>query len=175
TMAGVIIIILAITVMQLVLRFMKIATVELVGDYSPVLRNGFVATLIASLITLLIIETGWWQYLWVLFGGANQLLASLALMIGSLYLLSQGKKATFVLIPMWFMFITTIAALVYTSYNLFSKVVEGKAHGVALVGNSLMGLVALFLVVLAFMLLSDGLKALRRYREVPIKPEVAVK
>jgi carbon starvation protein len=165
TMAIVIIVILAITVMQLVLRFMKIATVELVGDYSPVFRNGFIATLIAALITLLIIETGWWQYLWVLFGGANQLLASLALMIGSLYLLSQGKKATITLIPMWFMFVTTIAALVYTSYNLLSKVVSGQAKGAALVGNTLMGLVALFLVVLAFLLLADGLKALRRYRE----------
>jgi carbon starvation protein len=171
----VIIIILAITVMQLVLRFMKIATVELVGDYSPILRNGFIATLIASLITLLIIETGWWQYLWVLFGGANQLLASLALMIGSLYLISQGKKATITLIPMWFMFITTIAALVYTSYNLFNKVAEGKATGAALVGNCLMGVVALFLVVLAFLLLADGLKALRRFRQSPVQPEPAVK
>jgi carbon starvation protein len=165
TMAIVIIVILAITVMQLVLRFMKVATVELMGDYSPIFRNGFFATLIAALITLLIIETGWWQYLWVLFGGANQLLASLALMVGSLYLLSQGKKATFTLIPMWFMFVTTIAALVYTSYNLLSKVVAGQAKGAALVGNTLMGLVALFLVVLAFLLLADGLKALRRYRE----------
>jgi carbon starvation protein len=172
TMGVVIIIILAITVMQLVLRFMKIATVELVGDYHPILHNGFIATLIAALITLLIIETGWWQYLWVLFGGANQLLASLALMIGSLYLLSQGKKATITLIPMWFMFITTIAALIYTSYNLFSKVAEGKATGAALVGNCLMGVVALFLVVLAFLLLADGLKALRRYREAPpMQPE----
>jgi carbon starvation protein len=172
TMAIVIIIILAITVMQLVLRFMKIATVELMGDFHPIFRNGFIATLIAALITLLIIETGWWQYLWVLFGGANQLLASLALMIGSLYLLSQGKKATFTLIPMWFMFVTTIAALVYTSYNLLSKVVAGQAKGAALVGNTLMGLVALFLVVLAFLLLADGLKALRRYREAPpMQPE----
>jgi carbon starvation protein len=176
TMAVVIIIILAITVMQLVLRFMKIATVELVGDYSPILRNGFIATLIAALITLLIIETGWWQYLWVLFGGANQLLASLALMIGSLYLMSQGKRAIYTLIPMWFMFITTIAALVYTSYNLFSKVAEGKATGAALVGNCLMGVVAIFLVIMAIFLLADGLKAMQRYRQAPpVQPEPAVK
>jgi carbon starvation protein len=165
TMAIVIIIVLAITVMQLVLRFMKIATVELVGDYSPIFRNGPIATLIAALLTLLIIQTGWWQYLWILFGGANQLLASLALMIGALYLMSQGKKATFVLIPMWFMFVTTIAALLYTSYNLLSKVVAGQAQGAAVVGNTLMGLVALFLVVAALVLLADGIKALRRYRQ----------
>ncbi len=165
TLATVIIIVLAITVMQLVLRFMKVATIELVGDSAPVLRNGPIATLIAALLTLLIVETGWWQYLWVLFGGANQLLASLALLVGSLWLLSQGKKATFTLIPMFFMFITTIAALLYTSYNLLGKVASGQAKGQALVGNGLMGIVSLILVILAIMLLVDGLKALRRYRE----------
>jgi len=175
TMATVIIIVLAITVMQLVLRFMKVATIELVGDKAPILRNGPIATLIAALLTLLIVETGWWQYLWVLFGGANQLLASLALLVGSLWLLSQGKKATFILIPMFFMFITTIASLVYTSYNLLSKVAGGQATGHALAGNALMGVVALILVVLAFLLLADGLKALRRYRQTPGQPEVAVK
>ena len=165
TMATVIIIILAITVMQLVLRFMKVAAVELVGDQIPIMRNGPVATFVAAVLVLLLIMTGWWQYLWILFGGANQLLASLALLVASLWLLSQGKKATFALIPMWFMFITTIAALLYTSFNLFRKVAEGKVHGEALVGNGLMGIVALFLVVAAIMLLVDGVKALKRYRE----------
>jgi carbon starvation protein len=161
TMATVIIIVLAITVMQLVLRFMKVATIELVGDYNPILRNGPIATLVAALLTLLIIHTGWWQYLWVLFGGANQLLASLALLVSSLWLRSLGKRAIFALIPMFFMFITTIAALLYTSYNLLSKVVSGQATGEQLIGNGLMGLVALSLVVMAFLLLADGIKALR--------------
>lgn len=165
TMATVIIIILAITVMQLVLRFMKVAAVELVGDQIPVMRSGPVATFVAAVLVLLLIMTGWWQYLWILFGGANQLLASLALLVASLWLLSQGKKATFALIPMWFMFITTIAALLYTSYNLLSKVAAGQVKGEALIGNGLMGIVALFLVVAAIILLIDGLKALRRYRE----------
>ena len=161
TMATVIIIVLALTVMQLVLRFMKVATIELVGDNLPVLRNGPLATFIAALLTLLIIQTGWWQYLWVLFGGANQLLASLALLVASLWLRSQGKKYLFALIPMYFMFVTTIAALLYTSYNLLGKVFSGQARGEQLVGNGLMGLVALFLVVMAFLLLADGIKALR--------------
>ncbi|RJR34722.1 MAG: hypothetical protein C4567_15380 [Deltaproteobacteria bacterium] len=165
TMATVIIIILAITVMQLVLRFMKIATVELVGDQLPIMRNGPVATFVAAALVLLLIQTGWWQYLWILFGGANQLLASLALMVASAWLLSQGKKAAFTIIPMWFMFITTIAALLYTSYNLLSKVAAGQVKGEALIGNGLMGIVALFLVVAACFLLADGVKALKRYRE----------
>ena len=100
------------------------------------------------------------------------MLASLALLVASVWLLSQGKKATFVLIPMFFMFITTIAALVYTSYNLLGKVFEGKAQGQALVGNGLMGLVALSLVVMAIFLLIDGIKAIQRYRRTT--PEIKV-
>ncbi len=173
TMATVIIIVLAITVMQLVLRFMKVATIELVGERHPLLRNGPIATLIAALLTLLVIQTGWWQYLWVLFGGANQLLASLALLVASLWLLSQGKKATFTLIPMFFMFITTIAALLFTSYNLLGKVFSGQARGEVLVGNGLMGLVALFLVVMAVFLLVDGLKAIKRHRQVRVEVAAA--
>lgn len=171
TMATVIIIILAITVMQLVLRFMKVATIELVGDSLPVLRNGPLATLIAALLTLVIIQTGWWQFLWVLFGGANQLLASLALLVACLWLRSQGKKYFFALIPMYFMFVTTIAALLYTSYNLLSKVFSGQARGEQLVGNGLMGLVALSLVVMAFLLLADGIKALRAQGPQGPQPE----
>ncbi|OGP71791.1 MAG: hypothetical protein A2Y80_04675 [Deltaproteobacteria bacterium RBG_13_58_19] len=172
TMATVIIVVLALTVMQLVLRFMKVATIELVGDQVPVMRSAPVSTFVAAALTLLLVQTGWWQYLWILFGGANQLLASLALLVASVWLLSQGKKATFTLIPMWFMFITTIAALLYTSFNLLSKVFTGQVKAAtgqsqleALVGNGLMGFVALFLVVAAFILLADGIKALRRYRE----------
>jgi carbon starvation protein len=169
TMGTVIIIVLALTVMQLVLRFMKVATIELVGDYSPVFRSGPIATLIAALLTLLIVQTGWWQYLWVLFGGANQLLASLALLVASVWLISQGKKAIFTLIPMWFMFVTTIGALLFTSYNLLGKVFRGQAQGEALIGNGLMGLVALFLVVAAIFLLADGIQALRRYRQAGVE------
>jgi carbon starvation protein len=177
TMATVIIIVLALTVMQLVLRFMKVATIELVGDHHPILRNSTVATFVAAVLVLLLVQTGWWQYLWILFGGANQLLASLALLVASVWLLSQGKKATFTLIPMWFMFITTIAALLYTSYNLLSKTFSGQVKAAtgqsqleALVGNGLMGLVALFLVIAACFLLADGIKAINRYRH---KPEAA--
>jgi carbon starvation protein len=168
-MATVIIVVLALTVMQLVLRFMKVATVEALGDKVPVMRSGPLATFVAAALTLLLIQTGWWQYLWILFGGANQLLASLALLVASLWLMSQGKKAIFTLIPMWFMFVTTIAALLYTSYNLLTKVAAGQVKGEALIGNGLMGIVALFLVVAACFLLADGLKALRRFRETALE------
>jgi len=52
------------------------------------------------------------KQLWNLFGAANQLLASLALITVSIWLLKKGKKYLFTMIPGLFMLVTTIAALV---------------------------------------------------------------
>jgi carbon starvation protein len=163
---SVMMVVLAITIMQLVIRFMKVATAELLGDISPVFKNAHIATFIASLLGMVLVLTGWWQYLWVLFGGANQLMASLALMLVTAWLMSEGKSAAWAFYPMIFMFITTIAALLYTSYSLLFKVATGAVKGEALIGNTLMGLVGFFLVIAALMLAWEGLKALNRYRSI---------
>ncbi len=112
---------LAITIMQLVIRFMRVATSELLSDVSPIFKNAHVGTIIASILGIIVVLTGWWQYLWVLFGGANQLMASLALMLVSAWLVSEGKPLAWAFYPMIFMFVTTIAALLYTSYNLLVR------------------------------------------------------
>ena len=169
---SVMMIVLAVTIMQLVIRFMRVATTELLGDVSPIFKNAHVGTFIASVLAAILILTGWWQYLWILFGGANQLMASLALMLATAWLMSEGKKYAWTFYPMIFMFITTIAALVYTSYNLLSKVVTGAVTGEALIGNTLMGVVAVFLVIAAIILGIEGVKAFGRYRKLrkEVKP-----
>jgi len=163
---GVMLIILAVTILQLVIRFMRVATSELLGDISPIFKNAHIGTIIASLLTLVLILTGWWQYLWILFGGANQLMASLALMLMTAWLLSQGKPYGWTFYPMIFMFITTIAALVVTCYRLFTAVFTGAVKGEKLIGNTLMGLVAIFLVIAAIILAVEGLKAFGRYKAI---------
>jgi len=164
TFAAVLIVVLAITVMQLVLRFMRIATSELVGDLLPPLRNVHLATIVAAGLGLLLVQTGWWQYLWVLFGGANQLMASLALLLVTIWLLSQHRSIVYTAVPMVFMFITTIGALAFTAYQLLMKVLQGKVTGGAVAGNTLMALVAVFLIVAALILAYDGLRAFVRLR-----------
>jgi carbon starvation protein len=163
---SVMMIVLAITIMQLVIRFMRVATSELLSDISPIFRNAHIGTFIASFLTIVIILTGWWQYLWVLFGGANQLMASLALMLVTAWLMSEGKPTAWVFYPMIFMFITTIAALIYTSYSLLQKVLSGAVKGEALIGNTLMGLVGIFLVLAALVLATEGIKAFKRYKTI---------
>ncbi|OPY71591.1 MAG: Carbon starvation protein A [Syntrophorhabdus sp. PtaU1.Bin058] len=169
---SVMMIVLAITIMQLVIRFMRVATSELLSDISPVFRNPHVGTFIACILGMVLVLTGWWQYLWVLFGGANQLMASLALLLVTAWLMSEGRPSAWAFWPMIFMFITTIAALLYTSYSLLQKVITGAVKGEALIGNTLMGLVGFFLVIAALILGSEGMKALKRYRTA-IKTQAA--
>jgi len=161
---SVMLIVLAVTILQLVIRFMRVATSELLSDVSPVFRNPHVGTIIASVLVLTLILTGWWQYLWILFGGANQLMASMALMLVTAYLMSEGKPYAWTFYPMIFMFVTTVAALLLTSYRLLKAVFSGAVKGEALVGNTLMGLVAIFLVIAAIILAVEGVKAFNRYR-----------
>ncbi len=161
---SVMMIVLAITIMQLVVRFMRVATSELLSDIHPVFRNAHVGTFIASVLGIILVLTGWWQYLWVLFGGANQLMASLALMLITAWLMSEGKSYAWTLYPMVFMFITTVAALLFTSYGLLQKVFAGGVKGEAFVGNLLMGIVGFFLVICALVLGYEGIMAFKRLR-----------
>jgi len=171
---SVMMIVLAVTILQLVVRFMRVATSELLGDVSPIFKNAHVGTIIASLLSILLVLTGWFQYLWILFGGANQLMASLALMLVVAYLMSEGKPAAYAFYPMIFMFITTVAALLYTSYGLLYRVFTGVVKGTErIVGNTLMGLVGFFLVIAAIILAVEGVKAFNRYRAIKAQPAPA--
>jgi len=67
---------------------------------------------------------------------------------------------------MIFMFVTTVAALLFTSWNLLGKVFAGGVQGEAFIGNLLMGVVGFFLVICALILGYEGLKAFKRFREV---------
>ena len=166
TYGSVMLIILAVTILQLVIRFMRVATSELLGDISPIFKNAHIGTIIAEILVLILILTGWWQYLWILFGGANQLMASMALMLMTAWLMSQGKPYGWTFYPMIFMFFTTTAALLVTAWRLFIQVYLGKVKGEALVGNTLMILVAIFLVICAIILAVEGLKAFSRYKVI---------
>ncbi len=57
--------------------------------------------------------TNSWQTIWPVFGAANQLVAALALLVATSYLLGVKKPAIYTAIPAAFMLITTIGALVY--------------------------------------------------------------
>ena len=173
TYGSVMMMILAVTILQLVIRFMRVATSELLGDVSPAFKNVHIGTIVASILAAVLVVTGWWQYLWVLFGGANQLMASLALLLVTLWLMSKGKNYQWAFWPFVFMFVTTIAALLWNAYSaLLVKLPQaatlapkaGQTVAQFVVANVLIGAVALVLIVAAVILAIDGLTALFRSR-----------
>jgi carbon starvation protein len=157
--------IMGLTIMQLVVRFMRVASAELLGDALPVMKNVHVGTVVALLLTLLFIWIIPWLTIWAAFGAANQLMAGLALLLVSLWLMSEGKKNTWALYPAGFMIITTIAALLFLAYSNFRKLATPDITVQAVIASVLVGIIALVLIVAAAFLIVDGWKALRKPRE----------
>lgn len=173
----------ALTIMYLVVRFMRVASAEALGDRFPVMKNVHVGTIIALALTLLLIWVVPFLQIWVVFGAANQLMASLALLLITLWLMSKGKNYQWTFWPFVFMFVTTIGALLYKAYEAFfinlPKTADPAKYNIANVGQYttaqvIIGLVALILVVAALILAWDGVQAIRRYRaEAMAKPAKA--
>jgi len=155
----------ALTIMYLVVRFMRVASAEFLGDKTPLFKNATFGTIVALLLSALLIWTGFWARIWVLFGGANQLMAALALLLVTLWLMSNGKNYMWTLIPFLFMFVTTIAALLITAYNTINQVLTTPGLPIdKVVGNWLAGLIAIYLVISALILGWDSYKAFQRFR-----------
>jgi carbon starvation protein len=154
--------IMALTIMQLVVRFMRVASAELVGDAVPVMKNMHVGTIVALLLTLLFVWIIPWLTIWSAFGAANQLMAGLALLLITLWLMSEGRKHAWALYPSIFMIVTTLAALLYLAYvNLVVKL-PAAASAQASLASALVGIIALVLVVAAAFLIADGWKAIQQ-------------
>ncbi len=161
---GIFLAVMALTVMQLVLRFMRVASAELLGDKFIAFKNPHVGSLVAIAFTLLILWTAFWQRIWVLFGGANQLFAGLALLLVTIWLANEGKKHEWVLWPGIFMYVTTVAALLITAWKSFSAAFAPDTAAAFMAGNLIAGLIGLFLAIAALTLAWDGWKSLSAAR-----------
>ena len=113
--------IMALTIMQLVVRFMRVASAELVGDAIPAMKNVHVGTIVALLLTLLFVWVIPWLAIWGAFGASNQLMAGLALLLIALWLKAEGRKNAWALYPSFFMIVTDMAALIYLAYVNFFR------------------------------------------------------
>jgi carbon starvation protein len=158
----------ALTIMYLVVRFMRVASAEALGDRFPIMRNVHVGTTVALVLTLVLIWLVPFLQIWVVFGAANQLMASLALLLITLWLMSNGKSYRWTFYPFAFMFVTTMGALVYKVYEAFvlnlPKAAAQANPGQYTTAQIIIGLVSLILIVAASVLAWDGLKAIQRYR-----------
>ena len=157
-------VVIVLTVVQLVFRVMRVTLTEWVGERVPAVKNMHVATLISMVLTLALVLTGTWVYLWQLFGASNQLMAALSLLLVTVWLKSEKRNPAYALYPMLFMYLTTIAATVVTAYNLYTTIAtKPNAGALPVAGAWAMIVVAVLLIVAAVMIGYDGWQAYQRY------------
>lgn len=84
-------------------------------------QNRFLSTTVVVILSSLFLLSGEFTTLWPIFGSANQLLAALALLAVAVWMIKSGKKAGFLLIPMFFMFVVTLSSLFVLAFQNFEK------------------------------------------------------
>lgn len=93
----------------------------------PALKNGYVATISAVVICMLLVfgtggaDGAGGLTIWPLFGTTNQLMAGLTLLVVSVMLLRRGIKSWYTLLPMAFLLVMTVLALMLQLYSFFQK------------------------------------------------------
>lgn len=153
--------VIVLTVTQLVFRVMRVTLTEWVSEAVPVLKNMHISTIVSMILTILLVLTGTWVYLWQLFGAANQLMAALSLLIVTVWLREQKKNPSFALWPMLFMYVTTLAATLVTARNLLVTIVP--KGGTAAAGAWAMIVISILLFITALIIGWDGFQAYQRY------------
>ncbi|MFQ5666956.1 MAG: carbon starvation protein A [Candidatus Binatia bacterium] len=98
-------------------RIGRYLTQELFGT-----TNMYVATGIVVAVSAALGLTGQWGRLWPAFGTSNQLIAALALLVTSCWLLRRGRRVVYTLVPACVMLVTTVAAFLYQLYAAVSRV-----------------------------------------------------
>src|SRR5881296_2929816 len=123
TFFGLVLIIYALTVQALVTRFFRLVAAETWSEGRfRVFGNKHVSTVVGLGIPWAFAVSGSWWALWLYFGGANQLLAGLAIMLITIHLARTRAPTKFSLIPGVFMVVTTLAALVWQTWTFLYSV-----------------------------------------------------
>jgi len=123
--------------------------------YSPFARPTWIpGNLIASLLVVLawgyFIYTGTVSTIWPMFGVANQLLATLALAVGTSYLINHGKRKYIwiTLLPMIFVGVTTVIGGTMNLFNIYLPQIALSASRIQGIVNSSLTAIILVCVLL---------------------------
>ncbi len=166
--------IIVLTVTQLIFRVMRVTLSEWLGDSAPVLRNIHVSTIISMILTMALVLTGTWVYLWQMFGAANQLMAGLSLLIVTIWLKAEKRNPAFALVPMIFMYVTTLVATLITARNLYVTIAAKPQLGaLPVAGAWAMIIISVLLIISALLIAWDGYQAYTRFSKGGETPTVA--
>ena len=161
---SVVIIVLAITIMHLALRISRLALAELAGPkLGGLFRNVYLTSIIVSAIVYLVTSPRFgaaFGYIWGTFGGANQLMAGMALMIATLWLMKNKRPTVYTAVPMLFMLVTTIVALIYLAYTGITLYVADPTK----IGGGIAAFINVLLLVLASFMCYEGAGAFKKIK-----------
>jgi carbon starvation protein len=156
--------IIVLTVTQLIFRVMRVTLSEWLGESMPALKNIHVSTVVSMVLTMALVLTGTWVFLWQMFGAANQLMAGLSLLIVTIWLKAEKRNPAFALIPMIFMYVTTLVATLITARNLYATIAaKPQLGGLAVAGAWAMIIIAVLLFISALLIAWDGFQAYQRF------------
>ncbi len=117
---------------------------------SKMLNNRFLATGITVAVASALVFSGSANEIWPIFGAANQLVAALAFLTISIWLVFLRRPSLFTILPGIFIYLVTVAALIW---NIREFALQGKT-GLALMAS--------FLVLLALVLGTLGSRSILR-------------
>jgi len=149
---------------------------EIIGTpESPVeelAANRYVNAAFQAVPAYILVASGRWADLWPLFGGANQTLAALALLVATVWLANwdDTKQLLSTGVPMAIMFSVTTSALLYLALyqNLYQKFVQGNwADGptfVAQASAAVQVVIAFVLIYLSLSILKMGYNSVKEER-----------
>lgn len=126
-----------------------------------ILANKYVATTVTVALGGLLCIAGC-QKVWPIFGSANQLLAALALLVLAVWLKQTGRENKMILIPMVFMVLVTMFALVLLIKSNFTAIISGSFEAgniILVVLSSGLFVLALIFIKYAYTALSKAAKA----------------
>ncbi len=170
-------VVIVLTVVQLVFRVMRVTLGEWLGEAWVGFKNPHIAAFISMALTLVLVLSGTWIYLWQMFGASNQLMAALGLLVVTLWLYSTGRKVAYAFYPMIFMYLTTMAAIVVTGYYLYASILSNPKIAVQRInvfGAVAMIILAALLFIASLLIAHDAWVAWRKMRARPVQaPAVA--
>src|SRR4030067_1653582 len=143
---------------------MRLYGADVLGEHWPIFKNVQFSTIFTLILVGVFCFTGVPSTLWFLGGAFNQMLASMALLIATCWLAYERKNYKITLYPSIFLFVTTISAAIWISYGTIKHFfVTPNITTDRAIGDSLTGLIALFLVFCARTLLVDGFNAIHKF------------
>ena len=133
-------------------------------------RGRYTNPVIQAVPAYLMVISGEWLTLWALFGGANQLLAALALLTATVWLANwdDSKQLVSTGVPMAIMTTITVLGLSWLAFysNLYQNLIQGQAEGLSSIASAVVQMVlAVVLIYIALSLVRMGYNNIQSVRD----------